>query len=146
MPTRPNAKERALIRAAFQFAQSKIEDPDLDGHCIEASVWMHQYLRQRGMAAELVRYELPTGEGGHWTIRTPVGEFDPTIGHWKLRAANEVQRPKFARPGMLYSVTATSPHKTWAETEAIERYAYETVTCRLGRGCGGLAAFVREAD
>ena len=117
---------------AFQQALSALKETpgftDLDGFCLEASVRMHKFLRERGFAARLVRYELPTGEGGHWTVQTPEGEFDPTVGCWKLRGANEEPKPRGARCGRLYRVTDDSPHRRrWQRTQADARAAYETV-------------------
>jgi hypothetical protein len=128
MPTRPSK----LTLEAFRWARQELAKTpgfcDLDGFCIDASVMMHKYLRDHGVRARLVRYELPTGEGGHWTIETSEGEFDPTVGCWKLRGVGEEPRPRGARCDALYPVTESSPHRRrWRRTRVVERTAYETV-------------------
>lgn len=117
-------KPRAITRRAFRTARRYLQRTPgrctLDGYCIEASVLMHKYLSRRGVRAKLVRYATPVG--GHWTIRTPEGEFDPTIGCWS-------DRPPSAKCGALYAVTAKSPHRRWRKTRTNKRAAYSAVWC-----------------
>lgn len=116
-------KPRAITRQAFQAARRYLaEEPsfcDLDGYCLEASVLMHKYLVKRGVDAKLVRYE-DRKIGGHFTVRVPEGEFDPTIGCWK-------DAPRAAKCNVLYPVTPQSPHRRWRRTPVSEKAAYESV-------------------
>jgi hypothetical protein len=96
---------------AFEFAKRHclVED----GKCIEASVNMHKYLKDRGVNANLWRYVLPGGDG-HWTLVTPAGEFDPTIACWKAGA------PAGSACGELYRVTGQSPHVAWQQDRHVD--------------------------
>jgi len=78
---------------------------NLNGACLEASVWLQEDLQQRGVPCQLVRYENP----GHWAVRTPLGVIDPTVAWWDREA------PSDATAQTLYWVTENSPHTTWEE-------------------------------
>ena len=105
----------SLIQAAYQHALRELAQAgfDVNGACLEASVLMHKYLREHGVRAELVRREMP--DGGHWTIRTPAGEYDPTISAWPNAPV---------RVRGLYLVEPDSPHHEWPETSVDEKRAY----------------------
>ena len=108
-----NAIVDPVVLDAYEHALRELAEFGLsvDGACLEASVLMHQYLREHGIRAELVRREIPDA-GGHWTVRTPAGEYDPTIMAWDGGV-----------PG-LYTVRAESPHHEWPETKVDEARAY----------------------
>lgn len=111
---------RKLIDDAFAFVKSK--GIAGDGYCIDAVVNMHAYLRRRGMETTLKRYETPFG--GHWTIDTDYGEFDPTISNWKRGG---MRRPKDSVPGEMYKVNRNSPHSKWEEDDDVSEYqAYQS--------------------
>lgn len=117
-------KPRTITQQAFRAARRYLaEEPgfcNLNGYCLEASVLMHKYLTKRGVEAKLVRYEDPA-IGGHFTVRVPEGEFDPTIGCWP-------DAPKTAKCDALYPVTAHSPHRRrWRRTPVNTKVAYESV-------------------
>ena len=120
---------RKLVKDAFKFVKSKCIAEH--GCCIEASVNMHAYLRKRGVEVQLKRYE--TEDGGHWTIDTPVGEFDPTISCWEKKNdktnPGSLHAPEDSTPGKLYKINENSPHwKEWEEEcEVDEQVAYDTV-------------------
>lgn len=105
----------SLVQAAYQHALHELAQAgfDVNGACLEASVLMHKYLRRHGIRAELIRREHP--DGGHWTIRTPAGEYDPTISAWH-------DAPRDATG--LYRVSKSSPQHKWPETVVDEERAY----------------------
>jgi len=109
-------KVPTLYQAAYKYAVAEmaVDGIPMDGGCIEASVFMHKYLREHGKRVELVRRDLG-GDEGHWTVRTSDGEFDPTIKFWK------------GGRGGLKVVGKTDQHHRWPETAADERRAYATV-------------------
>lgn len=91
----------------------------LRGACVEASVELHRCLVAIGVPARLVRRE---NEGvGHWTVRTPRGEFDPTITSWNYAWAR-----KLGPRGSLYKVRRDSPHLGWPEDPDVDEHlAYQ---------------------
>lgn len=104
-----------LVVAAYQHALQELAQADIPlcGACLEASVLMHQYLRDRDAPVQLVRRESEVG--GHWTVRTPQAEYDPTIATWP-------DAPRSAQG--LYVVEGDSPHHDWPETEVDVPKAY----------------------
>lgn len=123
-PSRRGARPPKYISQAYDYAKTELARTGcrVDGSCLEASVLMHKWLVEHGVDAKLVRYESPDF-GGHWTVRTPAGEFDPTISAW----------PEAKRWGYrgLVRVSRNAPHTAWAEEdrhseEADEAVAYET--------------------
>lgn len=114
---------RQIIQQAFaeltaEFSRHPIYKGNLDGACLEASVLFRNLIRQKGMAADLVRYE--TSFGGHWAVRTPVGVYDPTIGWWS-------KRPKGVAKMVLHQVGPSSPHTKWKEDLQVDTKAAEEV-------------------
>jgi len=118
---KPQQVTQDAFRAARRFLAKAPGFCNLNGYCIEASVLMHKYLKKRGVGVRLVRYK--TAVGGHWTIRTPEGEFDPTIGCWP----NAPRLARGAKCDTLYPVTDQSPHRRWKQTPVSETTAYSTV-------------------
>lgn len=99
--------ENNLVELAFLWALNELKTSNipLDGACLEASALMVKWLRQKKIDASLIRRKL-NDEEGHWTVWTPDGEVDPTIGAWS-------DRPRDSRPGVLYHVSPKSPHDNW---------------------------------
>ena len=134
---RPVLAVPAHVEEAFRAARSAWSC-DLDGACIELAVLMHAHLTARRHLATLVRRILPHGGGGHWTVLTSSGEFDPTITSWS-------DNPTDAAPGTLYVVRRGSPHRRWRRAHtANASSAYAVVPEVLVRkmhtqGFGGIA-------
>lgn len=121
---RHRAKHRSeipdLVKAAYEHAKREMSAAglSLDGGCLEASVFMHDYFRRRGVKALLVRRELDEGDG-HWTVKVLGKEFDPTIGHASWSLAMPVARNE------LHVVGRDSPHQEWRRTRVNTARAYE---------------------
>lgn len=114
-----STKCRDRVAAAFLAAKRILRS--MDGACLEASVFMHRQLKAEGFAVKLRRYE--TKEfGGHWTISTPCGEFDPTIGFWSIA------KSRWGLPARLIEVSHQTPHHTWKRTSVDEALAYEVAS------------------
>lgn len=86
-----------VIQQVYQ--QLVAEFGDLDGYCVEASIYMYRKLCERGIKATVVRRTMGE-DGGHWTIRVGGVEYDPTINWWT--GGKE-----------LYVVDKKSPHRKW---------------------------------
>lgn len=84
------------------YAQLVKKFKELDGWCVEASVFMWQRLKKAGIDSEIIRRNMGA-DGGHWTIRVAGVEYDPTYNWWTGGTA-------------LYIVTDKSPHKGWKIT------------------------------
>ena len=98
-----------VVRDAYRDAVAKYGGPagDVNGFCVECATSMAEYLTARGVKASVRRYETPK-YGGHWTVTTEFGEFDPTIGFWQR------PRPSGVEYGAgMHQVTETSPHANW---------------------------------
>jgi hypothetical protein len=87
----------------------------LNGFCLEVSQELASRLRDSGHEAYARRYSQTPDKkaeggdyGGHWTVVTPAGEFDPTITHWSEPRPNGITYDQ-----SLYPVTAKSPHAKW---------------------------------
>ena len=85
---------------------------DLNGMCLEVSALFQRYLEQAGIHSQLRRRDAE--HGGHWTVETDNGEFDPTIAFWGEDS------PEDAEPGRLYRVNNESPHHSWADDPSVD--------------------------
>lgn len=112
-------------QATMRLMRRWEEDPK--GGCIVASVLFAEYLRRHGIQAHLVQRSLGPGRGGHNTVRTLDGEFDPTCGWWPdERNPYDLERPADAIPHELYRVRrGQSPHGGWRQTFFDEEREYE---------------------
>lgn len=86
---------------------------DLNGMCLELSALFQHRLSQAGIPARLRRRDSDE-HGGHWTVETDEGEFDPTIAFWGEHA------PEGAESGRLYRVHDESPHHNWEDDPAVD--------------------------
>jgi hypothetical protein len=109
-----------IEQQAYKDVLSALKDigiTNLDGMCLEASCLLCAAIRSCGQKATLIR-RWSDEFGGHWSVKTPKGEFDPTIAYWDNAPANAIK-------GHLYKVTKNSPHANWerdssaSETEAL---------------------------
>lgn len=102
-------ESKTIINQSFEFAQSR--GLGNEGECIETSATMCNFIRKNGEKCNLKRYESTSKDffGGHWTLITPYGEFDPTIGCSKSKI-----KPNQSKCGELYSVKPNSrPYNNW---------------------------------
>lgn len=86
---------------------------DLNGMCLELSALFQYRLSQADIPARL-RRRYSDEHGGHWTVETDDGEFDPTIAFWGKHA------PEGSEPGSLYRVHDESPHHGWEDDAAVD--------------------------
>lgn len=126
MVKRDEQLQLKLVHEAFEFAKSK--GWGHDGQCYETSAVMWDYINKHGGKAKMKRYEVNDDDnengydfGGHITVWTEVGEFDPTIGCWgddHLIDDKVTQhwKPSDAKCGELYRV---SPHAQWINTNEL---------------------------
>ncbi len=122
--TASSVEDKCWSHAVEALAANGFED--MDGMCLEASVVLCERLRDEGVDARLAR-RWSDEYGGHWTVCTSAGEFDPTIAWWGDSA------PKGASKGQLYEVTNVSPHAGWEKDDSVdESTAYRIAIEELG--------------
>jgi len=122
IPVAPPRRAGALESRCWADAKEALAAggfENLDGMCLEASAVLCHRLREEGEPAQMVR-RWSDEHGGHWTVRTPAGEFDPTVSWWE-------------DPPPGSSVGEGSPHLDWEEDPAPnEREAVAVALNELG--------------